>query len=266
MNHSIVCLKFNHMLITLSGLLIGFAVVFGSVTPLFADYTLILKNGRTITVEAYKEEGGMIIFSSYGGEISIAKENVQSIIPAEGRVGRTDLPEVEYVPGETGVAAPDQETVARPSEVPPLATKEKVLTPEEIRTEERAKEEREYQKRVKEVTVRLKALMNRYSLATRGKTGPEPSLLDSPEAIRARTADLNSRLKDAARRPAGFSDRGDVRLKRPSPFTGAPPTIIDLKPGRITKRVRPPPNSLQSKRETTQPVEKADSSVGETAG
>ena len=81
-NHSITCLNFNHMLITLSGLLIGFAVVFGSVTPLFADYTLILKNGRIITVEAYTEEGGMIIFSSYGGEIGIAKENVQSIIPA----------------------------------------------------------------------------------------------------------------------------------------------------------------------------------------
>jgi len=175
-----------------------------------------------------------------GGEISIAKENVQSIIPAEGRVGRTDLPEVEYVPGETGVAAPDQETVARPSEVPPLATKEKVLTPEEITAEERAKEEREYQKKIREITERIKGLRYRYALAVRRSPGPEPSLLDSPEAIRARTADLNSRLKDAARRPAGPSDRGDVRLKRPSPFTGAPPTIIVLKPRGIAKRVRPP--------------------------
>jgi len=66
-NHSIECLNFNQMLITLSGLLIGFAVVFGSAAPLFADYTLILKNGRTVTVAAYKEEGDMIIFSSYGG-------------------------------------------------------------------------------------------------------------------------------------------------------------------------------------------------------
>ena len=248
-NHSIGCLNFNRMLITLSGLLIGFAVVLGSATPLFADYTLILKNGRTITVEAYKEEGGMIIFSSYGGEIGIAREEVESIIPAVEGVGTSRaLPPVEEAPGEAAKAGPGEEQVARPGKEQaiedkkeePLATKEKVLTPEEIRTEERAKKQKEYQKRVNEVTVRLKALMNRYSLATRGKTGPEPSLLDSPEAIRARTADLNSRLKDAARRPAGFSDRGDVRLKRPSPFTGAPPTIIDLKPGRITKRVRPP--------------------------
>ncbi len=57
-SRSIRCLKFNRMLITLSVSLIGFAVVIASASPLFADYTLILKNGRTITVETYKEEGG----------------------------------------------------------------------------------------------------------------------------------------------------------------------------------------------------------------
>jgi len=221
-------------------LLIGLVILFYWAGPVLADYTLFLKNGRTVTVEAYREGGSMIIFSSHGGEISIPKEEVKSIIPVRGHVARTDLPEVEYVPGETSAVAPDQETAAPPSEVPPLATKEKVLTPEEIRAEERAKEEREYQKKTREITERIKVLRFRYALAVRRPPGPEPSLLDSPAAIRARTADLNSRLKDAIRRPEGPSDRGDVRLEQPSPFTGAPPTIIYLKPGRIMKRVKPP--------------------------
>jgi len=121
-----------------------------------------------------------------------------------------------------------------------LSTKENVLTPEQIRAEQRAKEEREYQKKLREITERIKVLRYRYTLAVRRPPGPQPSLLDSPAAIRARTADLNSRFKDAARRPEGPSDAGVVRLEQPSPFTGAPPTIIELKPGKTMKRVRSP--------------------------
>ncbi len=248
-NHSIHCLNFNHMLITLSGLLIGFAVVFGSAATLLADYTLILKNGRTVNVEAYKEEGGRIIFSSYGGEISLAKEDVQSIIPAvKGLATRQVSPQTEVVPGKPPELGPGEEKLARPGQEQgmkgmkdePLATKEKVLTPEEIKAAERAEEERQYRMKVKEVTARIKALRDRLAVANRRTPGPEPSLLDSPEAIKARTADLNSRLKDSARRSAELSDRDVVRLEQPSPFTGAPPTTIKLKPGGASKRVRPP--------------------------
>ncbi len=248
-NHSITCLNFNHPLITLSGLLIGFAVVFGWAAPLHADYTIILMNGRTVDVEAYKEEGDVIIFSSYGGEISIAKEDVKSIIPAvEGVATRQVPPQTEVVPGEPPKMGQGEKKLARPRQKQgiggkkdePLATKEKVLTPEEIKAEERAEEERQYRRKVKEVTAGIKALRVRFALATRRTPGPEPSLLNSREAIRARTADLNSRLKDAARTPAGPSDRGDVRLEQPSPFTGAPPTIRYLKPRGFAKRVHPP--------------------------
>lgn len=219
--------------------LIGLVILFYWTGPVLADYTLFLKNGRTLIVEAYREGGSMIIFSSHGGEISIPKEEVKSIIPVRGHVARTDLPDVEYVPGETGVVAPKQESVARPSEVPPLGTKENILTPEQIRAEERAKEEREYQTKIREITERIKVLRYRYVLAVGRPPGPEPSLLNNPAAIRGRTADLNSRLKDAIRRSEEPSDRGVVRLEQPSPFTGAPPTIIELKPGRIMKRVHP---------------------------
>jgi len=235
---------------TLSVSLIGFAVVFGSASPLFADYTLILKNGRTVNVQTYKEEGGRIIFSSYGGEISIAKEDVQSIIPAvEGLATRQVSPQTEVVPAKPPEPGPGKEKLARPGQEQgmegmkddSLATKkEKVLTPEEIKAAERAEEERQYRMKVKAVTAQIKALRDRFAVAVRRTPGPEPSLLESPEAIRARTADLNSRLKDSARRPAEPSDRDVVRLEQPSPFTGAPPTTIVLKPGGISKRVRPP--------------------------
>jgi len=227
-NQPITCLNFDQMLITLSVLLIGFAVVFGSPTPLFADYTLILKNGRTVNVEAYKEEGDMIIFSSYGGEIRIAKDDVQSII-----------------------ARPGQQQGMEGMKDGPLATNEKVLTPEEIREEKRAKEEKEYQKRVREVTERLKATRDRYAVATKRATGPDPTkicVFDCGKVTKARVADLNSRLKDADRTPAGSHNRGSVKMAKPSPFTGAPPTIIELKPGGATiQRINPPPPSYSAK-------------------
>jgi len=190
-NHSIKCLKLNHMLITLSGHLIGFAVVFGSAAPLFADYTLILKNGRTITVKAYREEGGMIIFTSHGGKIRIAREEVESIIPAVERVEtRRALPPVEGAPGVPAEAGLEEDKMARPGKEQaiedkkegPLATKEKVLTPEEIRAEERAKEEKEYQKKVREITERIKVIRARYAVAIKGNSDPENRLISLEEA------------------------------------------------------------------------------------
>ncbi|MCH6544842.1 MAG: ATP-binding cassette domain-containing protein, partial [Deltaproteobacteria bacterium] len=114
----------------------------------------------------------MIIFSSYGGEIGIAREEVESIIPAvEGMGTSRALPPVEEAPGEAAKAGPGEEQVTRPGKEQaieakkeePLATKEKVLTPEEIRTEERAKKQKEYQKRVKEVAaiLRIEELLGR---------------------------------------------------------------------------------------------------------
>src|SRR5438874_13382368 len=44
-----------------------------------AQYVLILKNGRQISVQSYREEGSMIKFSGLGGEIAISKEQVQTI-------------------------------------------------------------------------------------------------------------------------------------------------------------------------------------------
>jgi hypothetical protein len=201
------------------------------VAPVSAEYTLVLKNGRRITVQSYREEGGMVKFHGLGGEIGIGKDQIQTILKA----GEQE---------ERGMVLPSQERVATgdggasPGEVKD-ESKEKVLTPEE----QRAKEEREYQTRVKEITDRLKSARDRYSLTTRGSAGPEPTLLNSEEQIRARADDLNSRLRDAQHNPAGPADAGGIQLSTPSPFTGAPPTTTELRPGPVVPSVAPPPQA-----------------------
>lgn len=242
------CLKNKHLLITLNGLLIGTLGIFVSSTPVSADFILTLKNGRTVHVETYSENEGVITFSRYGGEIRLSREDVQSITPAVGgTTSRLTPPPSDVDPGEPPQLEPGGEKLALPGQKPnmegtmdaPPVTGQKVLTPEDIKATERAEEEKQYRLKVEEITMRLKAMRDQYAVASRRTPGPEPSMLEGPEAIKARTADLNSRLKDAQRTPAGPNDRGDVRLEQPSPFTGAPPTTIDLKPGGFVKQVQP---------------------------
>lgn len=227
---------------------LGLASVFCWSGSLFADYTLVLKNGRRITVQSYREEGEMIKFPGLGGEIGITKDQIKSILKDGESEGRgMDLPRVQRSPPSPG---PVGEAKAEEKKESPEEAKEKLLTPEEKLAEERAKEEKEYQKRVGEITGKIKALRDRYALATRGSTGPEPTLLNSKEAIKARTADLISRLRDAQYNPAGPSHAGGVKLSKPSSFAGAPSTTIELRPGGVIPRVRVPlPNYTKKERE-----------------
>ncbi|MGH7774106.1 MAG: hypothetical protein ACREQA_17925 [Candidatus Binatia bacterium] len=208
--------------------------------PLFAEYTLLLKNGRRITVQSYREEGGMIKFYGFGGEIGITKDQIQSIVKAgvsvEGRgvvlSGDEDsraLP-TEASQGEKEMAGPGSAEEAQDKK---SSAEAKEKTPEEQLAEEKAKEEKEYQGRLKELTEQIKEVKDRYSTTTRGSSSSEPSLLNTEEAIRARQEDLNSRLRDAQYNPAGPSDADGVNLKTHSPFTGAPPTIIEQLPGGV---------------------------------
>lgn len=217
------------------GLLLGFP------GPLSADYTLILKNGRRITVQSYREEGAMIKFPGMGGEIGISRDQIQTIV----RAGEAD---------SRGMSI--QRLEATPSALPPTArteagqppkveaeggVKEKALSPEEQLAQERAKEEKEFQNKVGQLTDQIKALRDRYAVATRGSSGPEPTAPTSEEAIRARTEDLISRLRDAQHNPVGPSETGGVKLTDvPSPFAGAPPTTIELRPPAVAPRVDSP--------------------------
>jgi hypothetical protein len=172
-------------------------------TPVLADYTLVLKNGRRITVETYREEGGMIKFQALGGEVGINRDQIQSIQKA--------------VP----TAPPLPQASLQDSVGPPLA--DRPLSPEE----EKAKEEKEYQQKLLDVTSQLKEVREHYSQLLRGTTSAEPSQLVTEEQIKAGQADTISRFRDATSNP---SEPAPVRLLTPSPFSSLPPTIVEQQP------------------------------------
>ena len=62
--------------------ILGLAVSLYLPGVLFADYTIVLENDRRITVNKYWEESGMVKFHALGGEIGIARKQIQSIVQA----------------------------------------------------------------------------------------------------------------------------------------------------------------------------------------
>ena len=189
-------------------LVLCLAVIFYGVGTLQADYTVVLKNGRRITVKGYREDGKMIKVQGMGGEFGIAKDQIESITKAGAKE-------------EKGMVLPGYERPLRGFEVREQSREGRVPARAEEGTKEQKKEtteedkEKEYQRKIRGITQELEVIADRYSLATRGKTGPEPGLLESKEAIRARSADLQSRQKDAQRAPSsrgGATPRVNVPL------------------------------------------------------
>ena len=163
-----------------------------------ADYDLILKNGRRITVQSYREEGGMIKFQGLGGEIGIAKDQIQAIRKTgEGEKATLDLSR----PEKAGAVVTRDSTVGEKPSTPRL-TEQKNGAVKETIAEQREKEEKEYQEKLAEITNQLRELRDRYAAETRGNTGPEPSFFTTEEAFKGHQADLLSRLH-AAGAPIG---------------------------------------------------------------
>src|SRR5262249_10921598 len=144
----------------------------------------------------------MIKFHSLGGEIGISKDQIQSIQKAD--------------PGELAL---DQSQRQGPSA---SQAPQRLVTAEE----ERAKEEREYQQKLVDITSQ-KEVRDRYSELLRGTTSPEPSQLVTEEQIKASRADVVSRFRDATSNP---SEPAPVRLLTPSPFSSLPPTVTEERP------------------------------------
>jgi hypothetical protein len=187
------------------------AVLLGSAVSLSAEYVLVLKNGRQITVQSYREEDSMIKFQGFGGEIGIAKDQLQTIrkIGTEGPLG-------------LNVMAPARPLASSSPETAPPK-------PEAAAAEESggSEEEGEYLQKLSELTERIKDAQDRYSQAVRGTTSSEPTLLTSEEQLRARTDDIISRALDAQYKP---SDPAGTKLVTPSPFSSLPPTITEISP------------------------------------
>jgi hypothetical protein len=175
------------------------ACVIGSSSIAGAQYVMVLKNGRQITVQSYREDGALIRFSGLGGEAAIGKDQVQSIRRAgesersaifDSASGRPAPPASPPAP-LPAKSAPAEPTVSRSAEI-------------ERASAGRAEEERAFREKVKELTGELKKLRERYALLTRGNTGPEPKLFTTEAEFRGHQEDLLSRLRDAQYRAQGL--------------------------------------------------------------
>jgi hypothetical protein len=199
--------------------------------PALAEYALVLKNGRRIVIESYREDGGMVKFPGFGGEIGIAREQIQTILKlgeseARGTIIPSNESSLSGAPTVTREANKPATGIGKAGERP----QGKIQTPEEKLSAERVKEEKEYLKKLADVTEQIKAARDRYALATRGNTGPEPAFFTSPEAFSGQQDDLISRLRDAQHNPLGPRDAEPPKFLTPSPFSGVAPTTTEVAP------------------------------------
>ena len=213
-----LCCGIITTVLKLAALPIIAAGLIGSAIPALAEYVLVLKNGRQILVQSYREEGSMIKFQGFGGEIGISKDQLQTIRKggAEGRSG------IDATVPERVQPSASRETAGE-SAPTPASGADNPLSPEE----ERAREEKEYQQKMSEITQRLKEARDRYSQSVRGTTSQEPNLQVSEEQRAASKDDVISRFREATSKP---SDPTPVKLLTPSPFSSLPPTLVDDRP------------------------------------
>lgn len=158
-----------------------------------AQHVITLKNGRQITAQSYREEGGTVKIQGLGGEFGIAKDQIQSVSKA-GQSDRGGLNMIEMD------ASARQAQGAQKS--PPVAARQtnEPATPSQTKSAEEIEEEKEYQKRLVELTQNLHAARQEYFTATQG--GGTASNV-SKEGLRAWTMDVASRIHDSQKVPGG---------------------------------------------------------------
>ena len=158
-----------------------------------AQHVLVLKNGRRITVQSYRTEGTMIKFTGLGGEIAIAKDQVQAI----EKVGQTNrsglnLPELEAASRQSGGDSEKQKpSPARDETAPPRSQESAPVA---------AGEAKEYQQRLADTTMKLEAAKEKYFNATQGGGTAENA---SNEGIMSWAMDFASRIHDSQKVPGG---------------------------------------------------------------
>jgi len=134
-----------------------------SVSPAVADYTIVLKNGRQITVQNYREDAGMIKFFGLGGEIGIPKDQIHAILkPGESDRRGLSISELEASPRQPATA-PDKPPPSSGRDVSPRPPSSEETKPLAI-----AEEVKAYQKRLAEVKQKLESAKQEYFNATQG--------------------------------------------------------------------------------------------------
>jgi len=194
-----------------------------------AQYLLVLKNGRQIHVQSYRDDGSMIKFSGLGGEIAISKDQVQTIrrVGEGDSLGQPSLA-IDRLPATVAPEPPPRPTKAQDVKPPSVSAGDGQLA------KKRADEEKAYQEKVKELTEQLKGLRERYSMMTRGTKGSEPSFFTTEEAFKGQQADLISRLRDAQYKAQGLptgsaSQSPPFSLDAPPPYTEREKELSDLR-------------------------------------
>src|SRR3989304_1599985 len=173
---------------------IAIVSISASALTAFADFTLVLKNGRRITAQSYREEGSTIKIHGLGGEFGITKDQIKTILKADQSEQRgLSISDLEASSRQT--QAPAQ----KPS-VPPARDAKDALVPSEKKSLVEANEEQEYQKRLAEVTQKLETAKREYLNATQG--GGTSSNV-SKEGFGGWVADLGSRIGDSQKVPGG---------------------------------------------------------------
>jgi hypothetical protein len=175
-------------------LVAAFISIGGWVTSAQAQHVIVLKNGRQITVQSYREEGSMIKFVGLGGEIGIPKDQIQAILKA----GQTDRPGLSISELETS----SRQSAPAPQKPSPSSTRDVTPSPSTGETTPLAdpEEVKEYQKRLAEVSQNLEAAKQQYFDATQG--GGTASNV-SKEGIRSWAMDFASRIHDSQKVPGG---------------------------------------------------------------
>lgn len=194
-----------------------------------AQYVVVLKNGRQLTVQNYREEGSMIKFSGLGGEIAISKDQIQTIRRAEASESASSR-SLSF-DDRSGKNPPEP----APTPVAPPETKPPATVPiQQQQAKQRAAEAKAYEDRLKDLTAQLKELRDRYSLITRGNQGPEPSFFTTEEAFKGQQDDLLSRLRDAQNKAQGLptgsaATSPQFSLDAPPAYTAKQRELSDLR-------------------------------------
>ena len=162
-----------------------------------AQHVIVLKNGRQITVQSYREEGSMIKFNGLGGEIGLPKDQVQAIL----KPGQSSRPGVRI--SDLEPSSPQPATV--PQKTPAPSAPNAATRPQSADETKGAPTEeiKEYQKRLAEVTQKLETANREFFDATQGGgTGSNVS----KEGMLSWAMDLASRIHDSQRIPGGGGD------------------------------------------------------------
>ncbi len=185
-----------------------------------AQYVIVLKNGRQLTVQSYREEGSTVKIQGLGGELGIPKEQIQSISKAGQNDRRgLNLNSLENASRSAPVAA--KPSAGTPAKRPNDVSADSI----DANSSVNAEEEKEYRRKLAEVTQKLESARKRYlEASSAGNTGAK----FDKEGIRAWTADLAARIQDS-QKAGGGPDSTPLAWTFPAPYTPKAKELSDMR-------------------------------------